>query len=299
MVETIFGLISCLFIFTSNFQYWIKGKILKPCEKIVTAVSFSGIIFSVGNITKFIFLVFSLEMSLMTYLVYTFYFTTMYAFFSGYWLIACLCFFFFMKINNFNPGFFSWIKMKIDSLVPHLILTIEGLSICLSVIYTILSTRENAVNSTSSSVTNQTSYFLSAGPFQLFFLFWDFCIPVMIATVTIGHIIVSLYKHTHRMRRNMGDGDGPSLKVHKRAACTLSSLFVLYIISYSLTIAGLFSNDDTLSWIYELFSYSFPFLQSVIQILGNRRMLQNCEKILNRCRQSICPIEVHVHTVST
>ncbi|KAG8433417.1 hypothetical protein GDO86_017626 [Hymenochirus boettgeri] len=296
LVETIFGLIPSVFIVTSNIQCWMKGEIPNSTDHIVTALGFSGI-FSAFNNAVMVFLVFSPEMPLLIYILYTVCFTSVYTFCSSCWLTTCLCFIFFMKIINFKPGFFSWIKMKIDSLVPHLILAIEGLSICLSVVYIILYPCVKDVNSTSSSMTNQTSYLLSPDYSTCVFMFGIFSIAIMVATITTGPIIVSLYKHTHRMRRNMGDGDGPSLKVYKRAACTLSSLFILYIISYSLTIAGQLSNDKTLQWIYVIFSNSFPFLQSVILILGNSRLLQKCLEILTKCRQCIYHKDGRVQTV--
>ncbi|KAG8433415.1 hypothetical protein GDO86_017624 [Hymenochirus boettgeri] len=299
LVETIFGLIPSVFIVTSNIQCWMKGEILNSTDHIVTALGFSTVIYSVINIAIIVFYLSFPEMLLVTYLIQTVNCIAVYAFFSGGWLTTCLCFFFFMKMNNFKPGFFSWIKMKIDSLVPHLILAIEGLSICLSiclsVVYTIMYPKVKAVNSTSPSVTN---YNPSTNPFSLGILIVSFCFSSLISIFTTGHIIVSLYKHTHRMRRNMGDGDGPSLKVHKRAACTLSSLFILYIINYPLTMAAISSND-TLYWIYGIFIDSFVFLQSIILILGNSRLLQKCVNILNKCRQYICRNDGHVKTVSS
>ncbi|KAG8433416.1 hypothetical protein GDO86_017625 [Hymenochirus boettgeri] len=282
IVEFIIVLVPNLFMLSVNFHCWLKRGMLSSVDLIIVGLAFSSIIYGSVNCIITIILLFSPGMSSVTFIVSTC--CSLFAFYSNAWLVTCLCFYFYVKIINFEHRFLSWLKMKIDTLVPWMILAAEVFSIFSSLLYTFTCIGVNIVNSTASYMTNQTPGYISNTFCDKGYEIINFYIPILIATVATGHIIVSLYKHTHRMGHNMGDGGGTSLEVHKRAARTLSSIVIYYIIIFGLELCFTFSQISK-GYILEVFlnllTPIFIFVQSVILILGNNRLLQKCVKILN------------------
>ncbi|KAG8433424.1 hypothetical protein GDO86_012093 [Hymenochirus boettgeri] len=289
IVDYISGLVSNVFILSVHFHCWLKGETLSSSDLIIVGLAFSSIIYSLVKCSTCIILFYSPGMSSLRPIIYTLCFTSIYSFYSSTWLGTCLCFFFYVKIINFQSRFFSWLKMKIDTLVPWMIFAAEVFSVFNSLLYIFTYLDVNPVNSTDPFFSSQISSCRTTYSFNPSFQIINTFIPILIATVTTSHIIVSLYKHIHRMRQNIGDGDGPSLKVHKRAAFTMFHLLVFYITVYGITVGFVTPQGGVLGWILYILSSLYAFVQSIILILGNNRLLQTCVKILNRLRPKILP----------
>ncbi|KAG8433396.1 hypothetical protein GDO86_017612, partial [Hymenochirus boettgeri] len=274
IVNPLQGLFLNVFIMSVNFQYWMRGDILNPIDQIIVALSFSGIFYSLAKCAKNTIALCPILTLSVRYDYYILEFSITYGFFSSCWLSACLCWFFFMKMNNFKAGGLLWMKMKIDALVLRLILALELFSILNSLLYSFTSEIKTIVNVTASAKANQTSDYKLGNVFNTGLLIFNCIIPILISTVTTGHIIVSLYKHTQRMKKNMGDGGGPSLEVHKKAACTLTSIIIFNSIVFAMMMGMTLPTANIFNWIsYTLFS-SYAFVLSIILILGNSRLLQ-------------------------
>ncbi|KAG8433423.1 hypothetical protein GDO86_017632 [Hymenochirus boettgeri] len=281
IVNYILGLVPNVFIFSVNFQHWMKRERLSSADQIMVGLAFCGMIYSCVNCAACFISIFPPGMSSVTNIPYILGFFALYTCYSNAWLGTCLCFFFYVKIINFEHRFLSWLKMKIDTLVPWMILVSEVVSIFSSLLYTFTCIGVNIGNS--SSTANQAPDFI-LNPCGTGYKIINFYIPIVISTVITSHIIVSLYKHTHRMSQNMGDGGGTSLEVHKRAACTLTSLVVFYITVYGLVMVSVVYKSFILGGVLNVTTSMLSVVLPIILIRGSTRLKQTCVKIFHILR---------------
>ncbi|KAG8433425.1 hypothetical protein GDO86_017634 [Hymenochirus boettgeri] len=286
LVESLAGIVLSLFIISAALIHPCRtGETLNPSDQIIVGITISNILFCGVNCAFIMIINVFSEMLHTSSIFHTLRFFLAYATVSGAWLSTCRCFFFFVKISNFRLGFLSRIKAQIDNLALYLILAAEVFSIGKSLLFTFTCTSLEHENSTASLIANETFYrsnnLCSLGLMTIICLS-----PFLILTVTTMKIIVSLYKHTNQMQQKTGDVGGPNLNVLRRAARMMTSLFIFYLLAYAITIGTLFPQNFTvLYWIFYTLFCSLGFVQPIILIQGNSRLLQTCTKILNQCRK--------------
>ncbi|KAG8433419.1 hypothetical protein GDO86_017628 [Hymenochirus boettgeri] len=281
LVECSAGIIFAVFIMLVNFRCWMKGEILNPSDQIIIALAFSSAILS-GSQGANVMLSTILHNMPIAPAVYTMSFFMSYATFSSSWLGACLCFFFFVKMNNLSIGFIARLKMIIDLLIFWLFLGIQVFSISTACVYTIRYSKTYMAYLGDLYQPNKTSDYNSPDPFIVGLQTFNCLTPFIIAAVSSGYIIVSLCQHTQYMKQNALDG-GTKLRTLQRAARTMIFLLILYLVFYGLSLPMLFYPDPrNLYWVYFMVLCSFSFTQSIILIQGNNRLLHTCMKILNR-----------------
>nr|NP_001165489.1 bitter taste receptor 32 [Xenopus tropicalis]BAE80414.1 bitter taste receptor [Xenopus tropicalis] len=302
IVISVAGMLTNVFILSVNFHSWIKGQSLNPSDLLLVTLAFSNLVLPVtagvctiyfgfiscGVINDYQFFV---QTSIMVYVLL-----------SNSWLSACLCFFCFVKVTNFKPGYLARLKSKINTLVPRLILGAQVFSILNSLFYMLTFFKVNNDNSTllfltnkaSSTTNNRIDVFYNA-----FFLLVNCLIPFFIIVVTTSLIIASLYKHTRRMQRNVGEFGGPSLHIHHRAARTMISFLIIYLSFYVLSLGNsIFLNKHLLNWVNYMLGCAFSPTQSIVLIMGNSRLRQTCRNILKSCMK-ILSRETTISTVGT
>ncbi|KAG8443650.1 hypothetical protein GDO86_008992 [Hymenochirus boettgeri] len=278
--SSMIGLVSSGFIMSVNCWYRLKGPILNPCDQLIVALAFSSISFSGTNCVYILLLILGPKTFSAVYTLYFLAFFSSYAIYSGFWLSGCLCLFFFLKLNNLNHGFLARIKMKTGTLVPRLILAVQFISISNALIYTYRYCDLYLSNFTDSRADRQK--FDDTKPDVLIITLQSFnCfIPFLLITVTTIYIIVSLCKHAHRMHRNLEPGGVINLKAHQRASCTMTCILVLYIVVFALAMGFAFPDHFTiLYWVYYIVFCSYAFVQSVILIKGNSKLLQSLKML--------------------
>uniref|UniRef100_F7D474 Taste receptor type 2 n=1 Tax=Xenopus tropicalis TaxID=8364 RepID=F7D474_XENTR len=278
------GIVINMFIISVNFHSWIKGQSMNPSDLLIVSLAFSNMVFSVtdGVYTICILVIPFGDVEDQLYLLYI---VMVYVLFCNSWLSACLCFYYFVKISNVKPGYLARLKSKINTLVPRLILVAQGFSILNSLFYMPVFFKENVENPTNQTQ-NITTY-RTDDFYNVFFLLINCYIPFLVILVTTSLIIASLYKHTRRMQQNMGEVGGPSLKIHQRAARTMTSLLILYLLFYVVVLgSSLLIKNELLSWVYYLVGCTFSPIQSIILIMGNTRLKKTFVNMLNSCRKT-------------
>ncbi|OCT61885.1 hypothetical protein XELAEV_18047915mg [Xenopus laevis] len=262
-----------MFIMSVNFHSWIKGQSLNPSDLFIVTLAFSNMVFSVTDGAYTICIVVIQISNFGAYQFYVQYSIRMYVLFSNSWLSGCLCFFYFVKVSNFKPGDLAWLKSKIHTLMPRLILGAQVFSILNSLYYGI------------------------DDFYNVFFLLINCNIPFLIIVVTTSLIIASLYKHTRHMQQNMGEFGGPSLKIHQRAALKMASLLILCLLFYVVVLGvSLLLKKKMLNWDNYMVGCAFSPIQSIILIMGNTRLNNTCMKVLYSCRKTFSE-EYHENTL--
>ncbi|XP_056392736.1 taste receptor type 2 member 40-like [Hyla sarda] len=286
MIEIFTGVLTNVFIVVVNVHVWLRGQSLNSSDHLVVSLALSNFCFSCINASTIVCFIYFYDIFLVDYVFYILYMIMTYSIFSSSWLSAWLCLFFCVKIITYQQGCMAWLKAKITSVVPWLILSSQVFSIASSLPVIWSFTKVYASNSTDQLETNGTSTVVGYKinqTYNLFSIFINCFVPFMVVMATTGRIIASLFSHARHMKQNMED-HGPSLKAHQGAARTMMSLLILYLIFYVVELGlGFLSMMDPLYWVCFLLIFSFPTLQSVIFIAGNAKLKQTWLKILKSC----------------
>ncbi|XP_063789009.1 taste receptor type 2 member 1-like [Pseudophryne corroboree] len=285
IVEIIIGTLTNGFIVFVNFHDWLRGKPLNTSDQLVVSLALSNTCASCANAAIIVCAVYYTDIFLVYYVFCTLYSIMSYCIFSSSWLSAWLCLFFCLKIISFKSGCFAWMKTKVATIVPWLILLSQVLSFCLSIPFFFSFTQVFEPNSTAETGTNYTSgvvvgYEMNS-LYNFISMFVNCFIPFLIVMITTGRIIASLHNHARHMRQNMEDDRGPSVKAHQGAARTMMSLLFLYLIFYVVELGiGFLTMLNPIFWICFVLIFSFPTVQSFIVIMGNVKLKQMCLKLL-------------------
>ncbi|KAE8578507.1 hypothetical protein XENTR_v10023605 [Xenopus tropicalis] len=279
------GIFSSVFIIFVNVQSWMKGQKMSSRDQIIIALSFSDMVFSAVNAAIVLGSAFVPQLLSVDYIYYGLYDLMTYSICSNSWLSACLGALFFVKTTNFNIGFLAQLKMRIEMVMPWVTSGVEVFSFIIALVQPSASAEVYGENSTLPLITNETSEVIGYETDVLndvSFLLKACLTPFMIVTVTTAHINISLCKHT---QQNMDSG-GPTLKVHRRAASTMTSLLILNTVFYVLQMwLGFLQTSDPLYRIGITLVCSFSLVQSIILILGIGRLKKTFIQIITMCRR--------------
>lgn len=289
VVEIIIGTFTNAFIILVNLRDRLKGQVLNSSDRLVVSLALSNTCFVFANAASVVSYIYFTGVVFLDYVFYTLYYVIMYTLFSSSWLSSWLCLFFFLKIITFKGGFFGWMKVKVESLVPWLIFSSQVISFIGSLPFIWTTTKVFSSNVTSLDLgANQTFKVIGYkvnDSYTFFSLIVNCFLPFLIVMGTTGRIIASLSLHAQHMKQNMEDSRGASLKVHRAAARTMLSLLVIYLIFYVVEIAlGFLPMDSPMYWICFALILVFPNLQSIILITGNSKLrkvwsdLMSCKK---------------------
>ncbi|MEE6511830.1 hypothetical protein FKM82_018651 [Ascaphus truei] len=278
------GILSNAFIVCVNSLDWINGKRLNSCDLNMFALGLSNVGHSCFS-GLFIFSNFLYpQIYMVDYVFEAVYVLIIFSGLSSSWLTACLCLFYCVKIIHFKSGPLAWLKMKIDTALPWLILVAEVISFTCSVsgiwAFTKLFPKNYTTALTGNISTNavlfkkNTCYIISS-------LIPSILLPFLIVLGTTIGIMWSLCRHTNQMEQNMAVSSS-SLKVHRRAACTMMGLLLVYLSFYVAQVVltiGIMSVMRTEYWGTFILVLAFSPVQSVLLILGNSKLKQNCHKL--------------------
>ncbi|NXP28832.1 T2R41 protein, partial [Scytalopus superciliaris] len=195
---------------------------------------------------------------------------------------ACLCVFYCIKIANFENSFFIYLKVKIDRIVPWLLLGSVLFSLVVGIlVYDIIDKAlRNNLNSTCQGIIWKFSIRVDERFFPISFIN-GFLVATSFAADVFSALLLlfSLWRHKHNMQTNsMKDlrMDG-----HIKAMKSILSLFVMDSINFiSLILTLVYSMENKIIEIFliHLIQCNFPGVQSIILIFSNPKL----EKILLR-----------------
>ncbi|KAM4628500.1 taste receptor type 2 member 40-like [Discoglossus pictus] len=274
--EVIAGILISTFIVIVNFLDWSEKKMLSSCDQILLALGISNACYPWFS-GCLLYICFVQPQSILANYFPVVYALTISAFLSSSWITALLCLYYFVKIVQFPNGLLVRLKMKIDLLVPWLILVVNVVSILSSIPMALnfSNVYSNVTNPITGNISSVTSW-ISNNSMQIVSpLIPNFLVPFLTVMVTTCCIMRYLSSHTRNMEQNMGEAG--NLKVHRRAARTMLSLILLYLVFYVAQLVLVSSVQPQLGLQYcvtcVLVLACSP-LQSVILILGNNKLIQ-------------------------
>ncbi|NXR92494.1 T2R40 protein, partial [Hypocryptadius cinnamomeus] len=170
--------------------------------------------------------------------------------YSILWLGAWLSVFYCIKVASFTQSFFTWLKLRIASLVPWMLLTswLCSLITAIPFAWDVYSVHENIT--APSSMTNSSARGTTRkDSLSLLILLSNAGIgmPLILSVVSSVLLIRSLWIHTRCMQNNGSGFRDPSLEAHRKAIKSVCSFLILYIIYFICVLLLLFNILSPLS----------------------------------------------------
>ncbi|NWT90493.1 TA2R9 protein, partial [Lanius ludovicianus] len=269
---------------------WLKKKTLNSNEKILLLLGFS----------RFCSLCFSWIYSFLS-LIYPNYLhvqptqqllVSLRSFFnySDLWVSACLCFFYCIKIANFRNSFFIYLKVKIDRIVPWLLLGSEIFSLVIGILVYDISDKVQCNNSSGPRNSWKVNMKIDERSFPLYFVTGlGFVISFTTVISSALLLLFSLWRHKHKMQTN--SMNTLSVDAHIRAMKSILSFFIMYSINFIFFIITMINSrkkGNPKMFIVYVFLYAFPGLHSIILILSNPKLEKTLLRILSCVKCKVC-----------
>ncbi|NXC40346.1 TA2R7 protein, partial [Penelope pileata] len=203
--------------------------------------------------------------------------------FSSFWTSACLYVFYCIKIANFRNNFFVHLKVKIDRIVPWLLLgsVVLSLACCIPLFDTTDEGNSKNLNSTFRESFWQVSDEIRKHFSYVFFVCtFGFSTAFIVVVVSAFLLFFSLWRHKHQMQTS--SARSLSVDAHVRAMKSLLSFFFTYSINYITLIWTLFyeSEKDFLTVFLLLLQYAFPVVHSLVLIFSSPKLKKVMLRIL-------------------
>ncbi|NXK89754.1 T2R40 protein, partial [Formicarius rufipectus] len=212
--------------------------------------------------------------------------------FSNIWGSACLFGFYCIKIANFTNSFFIYLKVKIDRIVPWLLLGSVFSSLLIGIfVY-------NVTNNDFSKKLNFTCpgiiWRASAREEELFFFMYlligfGFVTSFVAVIFSALLLLFSLWRHKRNMQTNsMRD---LSMEAHIKAMKSILSFLVMYSINFAiliLTLTYTVGGQNHLMFFINVFLGAFPSVHSLILICSNPKLEKSLLRILFCVKCKVC-----------
>ncbi|XP_016152518.1 PREDICTED: LOW QUALITY PROTEIN: taste receptor type 2 member 9-like [Ficedula albicollis] len=264
---------------------WVKKKTLNSNEKIllllgcsrISCLSFSWVHKSLSIIYLNYIIVHTIRQRLASFANFFNY--------SNLWVSACLCVFYCIKIANFRNSFFNYLKIKIDRMVPWLLLGSGLLSLAMGIVthdlYEIL--QSNNLNFTCPGNYLEAIIRMDKYYFPSFFLaVFGYAASFMAVIFAAVLLLFSLWRHKCKMQTNsMKD---LSVEAHIRAMKSILSFLVMYSINFVCLVLIVFytrTNDNIVKVLTYIYLYAFPGVHSLILIFNNPKLEKALLQILS------------------
>ncbi|NXP31311.1 TA2R7 protein, partial [Leiothrix lutea] len=264
---------------------WVKKKTLNSNEKILLLLGCSRISdFCFSWVYHFLSVIYPNYL----YIRPIFQPLTFFANFFNYsslWVSACLCAFYCIKIANFRNRFFIYLKVKIDRMVPWLLLGSVLSALAMDVANYDFNESMKRNNLTFTCLGNiweaairMDKHFFSSS----FLVVFGYAASFMAVILSALFLLFSLWRHKRKMQTNsMKD---LSVDAHIRAMKSILSFFIMYSINFVcliLTVIYSMKNENAMTRLISIYLYAFPGVHSLILIFSNPKLEKALLKILS------------------
>ncbi|XP_017668509.1 PREDICTED: taste receptor type 2 member 9-like [Lepidothrix coronata] len=267
---------------------WVRKKTLNSNEKILMALGCSRFWFlCIAWVYFFLSLIyanylhvhpiFELAESAPSFLNY-----------SNFWVSACLCVFYCIKIANFRNSFFIYLKVKIDRIVPCLLL---GSVLFSLVVGTILYDAIDKIFCKNLNFTCQGRIWKASISTEEHFFRHYFIIGFGYATSFTAVIfsalllLFSLWRHKRNMQKDL------SMDAHIKVMKSIYSFFIMFSINFIcliLTLIYAMKSQTLMVFLFYIFQHAFPGFHSLIVIFSNPNLEKTLLKILSCFKCKFC-----------
>ncbi|NXS79506.1 T2R13 protein, partial [Erpornis zantholeuca] len=211
---------------------------------------------------------------------------------SNFWVSTCLCVFYCIKIANFRNRFFVYLKVKVDRIVPLLLLGSVLLSLAISSsLYGIIDkAQSNNHDSSGQRNLSKASDRMDDGYFHIFFIYgFGFATSFTAAIFSAVFLLFSLWRHKCEMQKN--SMNSLSMEAHIKAIKSILSFFIIYSIHFvflTMTLIPSTREEYRIIFLVYIFLYAFPGVHSLILIFSNPELKNTLIRILSCVKCRVC-----------
>ncbi|XP_064271884.1 taste receptor type 2 member 7-like [Passer domesticus] len=264
---------------------WVKKKTLNSNEKILLLLGCSRISYLCFTwVSHFLSVLYPKYLKVHPILQLI---ATLQTFFnySNLWVSACLCGFYCIKIANFRNRLFIYLKVKIDRIVPWILLGSEISALAMGMVVSDLIATVQSENCTFTSQENfwEARIRMDKHFFSSYFIAgFGYAASFMVVIFSAVCLLFSLWRHKRRMQTNsMKD---LSMDAHIKAMKSVLSFLVMYSINFVcliLTIIYATKKEDIMTLLILMYLCAFPGAHSLILIFSNPKLEKALMKILS------------------
>ncbi|MEE6525976.1 hypothetical protein FKM82_026318 [Ascaphus truei] len=259
---------------------WITFKCLRTSDKILVSLGLSRFCYQWGIMLHNIFHIYLPELYLQMYFNVIFLVVNMSVNFSSLWFATVLCVYYCVKITNYNHFLFIYVKVRINKIVPWLLLASLLTSLASSLPFGWHAFTLNCNNSTNNLLKNSsvqdvivvqdyTNQYIMCG-FGTSLPFTIFCVATFL-------LIKSLWMHIRQMRSSGMSIRSPSLDTHFRVVKSMVFFLFLNIICFSsmnVIFSGVLPIGNPWFMFLSILTSAYPFLHSAVLIFCNKKLKQ-------------------------
>ncbi|KAM9297077.1 taste receptor type 2 member 9-like [Morus bassanus] len=211
---------------------------------------------------------------------------------SNLWVSACLFVFYCIKIANFRHIFFIYLKVKVDRIVPWLLLgsVLLSLVICILVYSIADEVHCNNLNSTTLGKFWKLSVRMDKHFFPIFFISgFGFAIAFTAVMFSALLLLLCLWRHKRKMQTNSVKNH--SMDAHIKAMKSILSFFLIYSINFTclvLTLIYATKKENPVTFLILVFQYAFPGVHSLILIFSNPKLKKTLLRTLSCVKCKVC-----------
>ncbi|NXM01159.1 TA2R9 protein, partial [Tyrannus savana] len=203
---------------------------------------------------------------------------------------ACLSVFYCIKIANFRNSFFFYLKVKIDRMVPWLLLGSVFFSLVIGILFYEITDKPLCNNSTGRENLWKFKIKIDEQFFPIYFITgFGYATSFMAVILSVLLLLFSLWRHKRNMQTNsMKD---LSMDAHIKAMKSILSFFVMYSINIiSLIVTMIYSAEgkSVMMFLIYVFLYAFPGVHSLILIFSNPKLKNTLLRILPCVKGKVC-----------
>ncbi|XP_074717528.1 taste receptor type 2 member 9-like [Strix uralensis] len=270
---------------------WLKKKTFNSNEKILLVLGCSRFWFLC---TTWIYFFFSVIYPRCFYVHPIPQLPAIETFFNCYnlWASAFLCVFYCIKIATFRHIFFIYLKLKIDRIVPWLLLGLLFSSLFLCILAYDFTDKTCCQNLNSTTLGNmwQSTVRMDEHFFPMFFISGLGITTAFLAVIfSVLLLLFSLWRHKCKMQTNsMKD---LSMDAHIKAMKSILSFFFIYSINFICLVLMLIYTskmENSVVFLTLILQYVFPSVHSLILILSNPKLKKALLRTLPCVKCKVC-----------
>ncbi|KAM9240574.1 taste receptor type 2 member 9-like [Leptosomus discolor] len=209
---------------------------------------------------------------------------------SNLWVSAFLCGFYCIKIANFRHILFISLKVKIDRIVPWLLLGSVLLSLVICILTYDVTNITLSTNSTILGNLWKLNVIMDEHLFPIFVIIgFVFATAFVIVIVSALLLLFSLWRHKRRMQTT--SVKNLSMDAHIKAMKSILYFFLIYSINFTYLVLSLIysaNNENLVAILVLLFQYALPAVHSLILIFSNPKLEKTLLRTLPRVKCKVC-----------
>ncbi|XP_036280369.1 taste receptor type 2 member 7-like [Pipistrellus kuhlii] len=201
---------------------------------------------------------------------------------ASVWFATCLSVFYCLKLVGFTHPWFLWLKFRISKLMPGLLLGSLLASVSIAILSIEVDYPKHAMDDVLRNATHTASKIKIRKISEMLLVSLSLLFPLAIFLLCTFMLLMSLYKHTHRMQKGSCGFRSVSTEVHinaLRTVLTFVVFFISYFASFITNMTFIIPHGTQHYFLLKDIMAAYPSGHSVIIIWSNSKFQQSLRRL--------------------